>query len=70
MPGVFLFDLDMTLVDSSALAQMRRFHMWENVRQNMHLIRPFPAQGRVAPHELPRSPQSGWTDDWYRYLIA
>lgn len=37
MPGVFLFDLDMTLVDSSALAQMRRFQMWDNVRQNMHL---------------------------------
>lgn len=53
MPNVFLFDLDMTLVDSSALAQMRRLQMWENVRQNMNLIRPFPAQGRAAPHELP-----------------
>lgn len=53
MPGVFLFDLDMTLVDSSALAQQRRFQMWDNVRQNMNLIRPFGAQGRAAPHELP-----------------
>ncbi len=53
MPRVFLFDLDMTLVDSSALAQQRRFQMWDNVRQNMHLIRPFAAQGSAAPHELP-----------------
>ncbi|MHC2635105.1 phosphoglycolate phosphatase-like HAD superfamily hydrolase [Bradyrhizobium liaoningense] len=53
MPGVFLFDLDMTLVDSSALAQMRRFQLWDEVRRNMHLIRPFPAQGSAAPHELP-----------------
>ncbi|GGI33625.1 MULTISPECIES: HAD-IA family hydrolase [Bradyrhizobium] len=50
---MFLFDLDMTLFDSSAIAQQRRFQMWDNVRQNMHLIRPFPAQGRAAPHELP-----------------
>ena len=27
--------------------------MWDSVRQNMHLIRPFQAQGRAAPHELP-----------------
>jgi HAD superfamily hydrolase (TIGR01549 family) len=53
MPGTFLFDLDMTLVDSSALAQMRRFQMWDNVRKNMNLIRAFPAQGSAAPHELP-----------------
>lgn len=53
MPDVFLFDLDMTLIDSSALAQQRRYQMWDNVRQNMHLIRPFPAQGSAAPHELP-----------------
>jgi HAD superfamily hydrolase (TIGR01549 family) len=53
MPRVFLFDLDMTLVDSSALAQMRRFQMWDNVRTNMKLIRAFPAQGSAAPHELP-----------------
>ncbi|WP_027038424.1 HAD-IA family hydrolase [Mesorhizobium ciceri] len=53
MPNVFLFDLDMTLVDSSALAHLRRSQMWEAVRQNMNLIRAFPAQGRAAPHELP-----------------
>ena len=53
MPGAFLFDLDMTLVDSSALAQVRRFQMWDNVRKNMNLIRAFPAQGSAAPHELP-----------------
>lgn len=45
MPRVFLFDLDMTLVDSSALAQMRRFQIWEEVRRNMNLIRPFPPKG-------------------------
>ena len=53
MPGAFLFDLDMTLVDSSALAQVRRFQMWDNVRKNTNLIRAFPAQGSAAPHELP-----------------
>ena len=53
MPGVFLFDLDMTLVDSSALAQLRRHQMWPAVQSNMHLIRPFPPQGSVSPHELP-----------------
>jgi HAD superfamily hydrolase (TIGR01549 family) len=50
---IFLFDLDMTLVDSSALAQMRRFQLWNEVRANMHLIRAFAAQGPTAPHELP-----------------
>lgn len=53
MAGVFLFDLDMTLIDSSALAQVRRQQMWPAVRANMHLIRPFPPQGSVSPHELP-----------------
>lgn len=53
MPGAFLFDLDMTLVDSSALAQQRQFQMWDNVRKNMNLIRPFAAQGSAAPHEIP-----------------
>jgi len=50
---IFLFDLDMTLVDSSALAQLRRFQLWDEVRANMHLIRAFPSQGTMAPHELP-----------------
>jgi len=53
MPDAFLFDLDMTLVDSSAFAQMRRLQMWDNVRANMNLIRAFPTQGSAAPHELP-----------------
>lgn len=53
MPSVFLFDLDMTLIDSSALAHLRRSQMWDAVRQNMHLNRAFPAQGSAAPHELP-----------------
>lgn len=53
MPEIFLFDLDMTLVDSSALAQLRRAQLWNQVRSNMHLIRAFPTQGSVAPHELP-----------------
>lgn len=53
MSGVFLFDLDMTLVDSSALSGPRRDGMWSAVRRSMDLIRPFARQGRVAPHELP-----------------
>jgi HAD superfamily hydrolase (TIGR01549 family) len=50
---VFLFDLDMTLIDSSALADLRRQQRWPEVKSNMNLIRAFPPQGALAPHQLP-----------------
>lgn len=53
MPRAILFDLDMTLVDSSAVADLRRMQLWPMVRQNMNLIRPFPTLKGGAPHELP-----------------
>lgn len=39
MAVVVLFDLDMTLVDSSALAAMRRMQLWQQVKANFKLIR-------------------------------
>lgn len=53
MAGTFLFDLDMTLVESSALAQLRTYQLWSQVKANMNLIRPFPPQGQLVPHDLP-----------------
>jgi HAD superfamily hydrolase (TIGR01549 family) len=78
MPNVFLFDLDMTLVDSSALAQLRRNQLWREVRSNMHLIRSFPALGSLAPHELPaRLKQAGHkvgivtsSPNWYAEAVV
>lgn len=52
MTKVFLFDLDMTLVDTSALAQARRAGQWGIVKANYNLVRPF-VTGTIAPHELP-----------------
>jgi hypothetical protein len=54
MPLTYLFDLDMTLIDSSALAMLRKSGLWQEVRRNMHLVRPFPKIGRHAPHEVPQ----------------
>jgi hypothetical protein len=52
-----IFDLDGTLVDSSMLADAReharRTRDWGPVRDRLHEVRPFPAWGRVAPHQLP-----------------
>lgn len=53
MTRAYLFDLDMTLVDTNALATLRRARLWPQVKKNMHLMRPFPANGRHAPHEVP-----------------
>lgn len=53
MPKAFLFDLDMTLVDSAALADLRRQQMWSQVAKSMHLIRPFKAEVGFAAHEAP-----------------
>lgn len=51
---VFLIDLDMTLLDTSALQAARKQQEWDYVQANLHLARPFvlkPAQ--PAPHEVP-----------------
>ena len=45
----FLFDLDQTLVDSSALAQARTFGQWAHVESNLHQVTAF----ACAPHALP-----------------
>jgi len=47
----FLFDLDQTLVDSSALLGHRRMGWWTTVMNTLHKVRAFP--GSPAPHELP-----------------
>ena len=59
MPLTYLFDLDMTLIDSSALAMLRKSGLWQEVRRNMHLVRPFPKIGRYAPHEVPQVLKDG-----------
>ncbi len=53
MTKTFLFDLDMTLVDTSALASLRKTQQWESVRQNIQLVRAFATSGSVSPHALP-----------------
>ncbi|MBI3184626.1 MAG: HAD-IA family hydrolase [Myxococcales bacterium] len=51
-PTAFLFDLDMTLVDSSALDDWRTRQLWQHVRANMGQVKPF-AFSTVSAHELP-----------------
>ena len=53
MATAFLFDLDMTLVDSSAVAQLRSLQMWAQVAKNMNLVRPFKVAEGLSAHELP-----------------
>ena len=48
----FLFDLDMTLVDSEALRAFRDSGNWSEVRRNMSLLRLFPSR-QLHPHQLP-----------------
>ncbi len=53
MAAAFLFDLDMTLVNSAALSDWRRAGMWPHVKAHLqNLVLPF-ATGRVSPHQLP-----------------
>lgn len=51
--AVFLFDLDMTLVDSSPVETLRRAQMWPQVYANLHRIRPLTTAHNPQPHELP-----------------
>ena len=50
--ATFLFDLDMTLLDSSALATWRMQQLWHRVRDNLERVKPFEI-GTPMPHELP-----------------
>ena len=47
--SAFLFDLDMTLLDTSALYAWRSMRMWPRVMSNLHRVTAFPE----AAHELP-----------------
>jgi HAD superfamily hydrolase (TIGR01549 family) len=53
MVSTFLFDLDLTLVDSSAVEAWRNARMWTRVRANMGLITAFDVATDSAPHEIP-----------------
>jgi len=48
----FLFDLDMTLLDTSELEPAKRRDEWDYVEENLDLARPFSGTSMV-PHELP-----------------
>ena len=52
MASTFLFDLDMTLVNSSDLERWRNRQMWRHVKDNISLVRPFSSRA-TPPHELP-----------------
>jgi len=52
MLPAFLFDLDMTLVDSSALEAWRQQGLWSHVRANIGLVKAF-TRSPVRAHELP-----------------
>jgi HAD superfamily hydrolase (TIGR01549 family) len=49
---VFIFDLDLTLLDTSAIETLRKAHLWNEVRSNLHLVRTYPRRQDIAPHEL------------------
>ncbi|HHK42990.1 MAG TPA: HAD family hydrolase [Planctomycetaceae bacterium] len=60
-PSVFLFDLDMSLVDSSALTRYRNLGHWTYVRENINSVTPLgrsrhahllPAQLRALGHKV------------------
>lgn len=51
--GSFLFDLDGTLVDSSAIETLRRGQQWPLVMNSLHRVVPFAVRGQIQPHQLP-----------------
>lgn len=51
--ATFLFDLDMTLVDSSPLESYRKMGFWSHVKSNLGQVHAFGAVGRCAPHDVP-----------------
>ena len=48
-----LFDLDMTLVDSNAIASYRKAQMWGQVKSEFGRIKPFEIEDGPPPHTLP-----------------
>jgi HAD superfamily hydrolase (TIGR01509 family) len=52
LPAV-LFDLDMTLLDTSALMEARAQQDWNFVTNHLHLARPFSVNPEPAPHKVP-----------------
>ena len=50
--ATFVFDLDMTLLDTSLLERWRERRQWSQVRRQIGTARPF-ATGKLAPHDLP-----------------
>ncbi|MDE0106575.1 MAG: HAD-IA family hydrolase [Bryobacterales bacterium] len=50
--ATFVFDLDMTLLDTSLLERWRERQQWDQVRRQIGTARPF-ATGKLAPHDLP-----------------
>lgn len=48
-----IFDLDMTLLNTSALQLARTTGRWGFVRANLHLAQPFDADTDPPPHKLP-----------------
>lgn len=53
LPKAIIFDLDMTLVDSSALEEWRKARMWKQVMLSLRRVKPFDVTGSNSPHELP-----------------
>ncbi len=49
----FLFDLDMTLLDTSALQEARRQGDWGFAMANLHLVKPYTFPKPPAVHEVP-----------------
>lgn len=49
----FLFDLDMTLLDTSALLDARNRKDWPYVQAHLHLVKPYLFTPRPAVHEVP-----------------
>ncbi|MCY1018259.1 HAD-IA family hydrolase [Pyxidicoccus sp. MSG2] len=49
----FLFDLDMTLLDTSALQDARKQQKWQFVAANLHLAKPYSFPNGPTVHEVP-----------------
>ena len=50
----FIFDLDMTLLDTSELEPAKRRDEWDYVEEHLDLARPF-SDTSMVPHELPHA---------------
>jgi phosphoserine phosphatase len=48
-----LFDLDMTLVDSSSIQSYRKAQLWDLVRREFGRVKPFEVDDGVSPHTVP-----------------